>query len=111
MSDRRLAIEILHRDGVLGALLAPLHIAARPVALGSMSELCIPSEGVAPVHLYFLVQGERLLVSHADESAPTFTDDGQPIPTSWTALALPCHLLLGETVLHLFWCMAFVGTE
>ena len=93
MAHGRLGVEIVTRDGSHGVYEAPPDVARTPLVFGHPGDA---------TRLVARVSEGRLFVASSRPDAPAFTAFG-PIPTEGVELALPCHVLVGEVVLHLFW--------
>lgn len=104
MGSGRLGIEIVTREGFHGSIEAPPEVGMRPISIGTSGDVLIDGEWVAPEHLLVHVdEWGRVLVSSGHYDTPAFTEQG-PIPwDSWVDVRMPCNLLLGETVVSLFW--------
>lgn len=104
MSSGHLGFEIVTCDGFHGSIEAPPEVTYRPITLGSIGDVLIDGAYVAPEHLLVHVdECGRLLASSGHPDVPAYTEYG-PIPAdTWVELPLPCHVLVGDTVVSLFW--------
>jgi hypothetical protein len=106
MQRGRLGIEIITSDGFQGSIEAPHEVAFRAIAIGTAGDVLVDScEGfVGPEHLLVHVdEYGRVLVSSGYHEAPAFTEYGAIPADIWVELPMPCHVLLGDTVIALFW--------
>lgn len=104
MSTGRLGIEIVTREGYHGSIEAPPEVTFRPIAIGTSGDVRIDGEWVAPEHLLVHVDGRhRVLASSGHHDAPAFTEQGAIPSDAWIELPMPCNVLVGETVISLFW--------
>lgn len=104
MPSGRLGIEIVTREGYHGSIEAPPEVGLRPIAIGTSGDVLIDGEWVAPEHLLVHVDDHgRLLASSGHYEAPAFTEKGAIPWDAWVELPLPCNVLVGETVVSLFW--------
>jgi hypothetical protein len=104
MRTGRHGIEIVTREGFHGSIEAPPEIGSRPIAIGTSGDVLIDGDRVAPEHLLVhLDDYGRVLASSGHYESPAFTEHG-PIPwDAWVELRMPCNLLVGDTVVSLFW--------
>ena len=104
MSAGRLGIEIVTREGFHGSIEAPSEVTQRPITIGTSGDVLIDGDWVAPEHLVVhLDEWGRVLASSGHYDTPAFTEAG-PIPwSSWVELPMPCNVLVGDTVVSLFW--------
>lgn len=104
MRSRCLGIEIVTHDGFAGAFEAPPEVGFRPIVLGSAGDVLVEGSYVAPEHLIVHVdEYGRVLASSGHYESPAFTEHGAIPADYWVELPMPCNLLLGETVVSLFW--------
>lgn len=104
MGAGRLGIEIVTREGFHGSIEAPEEVAFRAIAIGSAGDVLIDGDYIAPEHLLVHVDPYgRVLASSGHFDAPAFTEHGAIPADAWVELPLPCNLLVGDTVVSLFW--------
>lgn len=104
MGRGRLGIEIVTREGFHGSIEAPPEVGMRPIAIGTAGDVLIDGEWIAPEHLLVHIdEWGRVLVSSRHPEAPAFTERGAIPSDAWVDVPMPCNLLLGDTVVSLFW--------
>lgn len=115
-AQRRVGIEIPSTPGMSPSketrFALPVHVATRPVSLGTHGEVCVRGEGVAPEHVFIMVREGRVFVASAKAAAPIVIERDhspqrdQTTPARWLEIHLPCHVYVGAVSLRLFWCKA-----